>query len=108
LTTSGFAVRTTTSIPQFDALVESWKPHLVLMDVMMPGLSGDMLCRRLKERFRATLPVVLVSDLPHDVLAERAKIAKADAFIAKTADFSALVDFVRNICAMTYSPEDLP
>lgn len=108
LATSGFDVRTTTSVSQFEALVESWKPHLVLMDVLMPGLNGDMLCRRLKQRFRATLPIVLLSDLPREMLAERAKIARADAFLAKTDDFAGLVDFVRNICAMTYSPEDLP
>lgn len=108
LTTSGFDVRTTTSAGELDALLESWKPHLVLMDVQMPGVDGDVLCRRLKQKFRATLPVVLLSDLPREELAERTKIAKADAFFAKTNDWAALVEFVRTLCAITYSPEDLP
>ena len=34
--------------------------------------------------------------------------AGADAFFAKTSDWASFVEFVRNILAMTYSPEDLP
>ena len=108
LTTHGFDVRTTTSAEDFEALLDSWRPHLVLMDVQMPGTSGDVLCRRVKARFKATLPVVLVSDLPPAALAEHAKSAGADAFFAKTSDWTSFVEFVRNILAMTYSPEDLP
>jgi eukaryotic-like serine/threonine-protein kinase len=108
LTRSGFEVRTALSVGEFDALVDSWKPHLVLMDVLMPAMNGDALCLRVKERFRATLPVVLVSDLPHDELAARAKTAKADAFFSKTSGSAALVELVRDIFAMMYSPEDLP
>ena len=108
LTTHGFDVRTTTSAEDFEALLDTWRPHLVLMDVQMPGTSGDVLCRRVKARFKATLPVVLVSDLPPATLAEHAKSAGADAFFAKTSDWASFVEFVRNILGMTYSPEDLP
>ncbi len=105
---AGFEVRTTTSAREFDVLLEGWKPHLVLMDVQMPGVSGDELCRRVKAKFKATVPVVFVSDLPRTQLAERAKIGGADAFLSKSSDWAGFVDFVRNICAITYSPEDLP
>jgi serine/threonine-protein kinase len=105
---AGFAVRATTSPREFDELLEGWKPHLVLMDVQMPGMSGDELCRRVKARFKATVPVVFVSDLPKPQLAERAKAGGADAFLSKSSDWARFVDFVRNICAITYSPEDLP
>ena len=108
LTTHGFDVRTTTSVGELEALLDSWKPHLVLMDVQMPAISGEELCRRVKARFKATLPVVLVSDLPAETLAEHAKAAGADAFFAKTSDWASFVEFVRNILAITYSPEDLP
>lgn len=108
LTTHGFDVRTTTSVGELEALLDSWNPHLVLMDVQMPAISGEELCRRVKARFKATLPVVLVSDLPKEALAAHAKAAGADAFFAKTSDWASFVDFVRNILAITYSPEDLP
>ncbi len=41
LTHSGFEVRTTMSPGEFEAVLEGWAPHLVLMDVQMPGISGD-------------------------------------------------------------------
>lgn len=105
---AGFEVRATMSPREFDDLLAGWKPHLVLMDVQMPNISGDELCRRVKARFKATVPVVFVSDLPRPQLAERAKIGGADAFLSKSSDWAGFVDFVRNICAITYSPEDLP
>ncbi len=105
---SGFEVRSTTSAREFDDLLEGWKPHLVLMDVQMPGMDGDQLCRKVKAKFKATVPVVFVSDLPRPQLAERAKLGGADAFLSKSSDWAGFVDFVRNICAITYSPEDLP
>ncbi len=108
LTAAGFSVRTTTTPSEFDVLLESWKPHLVIMDVEMPAVTGDELCRRVKAKFRATVPVVFLSDLARDQLEERARAGGADAFFSKTSDWDSLVVFVRNICAMTYSPDVLP
>jgi eukaryotic-like serine/threonine-protein kinase len=108
LTRAGFEVKTTTSVSEFEGLLESFGPHLVLMDVQMPGMHGEELCRRVKARFKATIPVVFVSDLPRDQLAEHAKRGGAEAFLSKSTDWAAFVDFVRNICALTCSPEDLP
>ena len=108
LTKAGFDCRTTTSVREFEGLLDTYRPHLVLMDVQMPGMDGDELCPRVKAKFKATVPVVFVSDLPKAELAERAKRGGADAFLSKTSDWASFIDFVRNICAITYSPEDLP
>jgi eukaryotic-like serine/threonine-protein kinase len=108
LTEAGFDVRAAASPDEFEALLDGWKPHLVLMDIMMPAMNGDDLCRRVKARFKATVPVVLVSDLPYEELVARAKSADADGYVSKSKDQTAFVDYVRNICAITYSPEDLP
>jgi serine/threonine-protein kinase len=106
---AGFDVRATLSVDEFDTLIESWKPHLVLMDVQMPGsVSGDDLCKRVKEKFRASVPVVLLSAMRREQLEDRAKRGGADAWFEKTDDLDSFVGFVKNICAMTYSPEDLP
>ena len=43
-----------------------------------------------------------------DDLAARAEQAGADGYLAKPGDRVAFLDYVRNICAITYSPEDLP
>lgn len=108
LKNAGFDVRATASAGEFEALLEGWAPHLVLMDVEMPEMSGVELCRQVKKRLGTTAPIVLLSDLPLAELEKRAKAAGADSFIAKTGDARRFVADVRDICAMVYSPEDLP
>jgi two-component system alkaline phosphatase synthesis response regulator PhoP len=48
--------------PEALKLVGSERPDLVLMDVMMPGMDGLEVCRRLrKEQATASLPIVLLT-----------------------------------------------
>ncbi len=108
LKSAGFEVRTTMTAGEFEAVLEGWAPHLVLMDVQMPDVTGDVLCKRVKARVGKSVPVVLVSDLPNNVLESRARSAGADAFLRKMSDGVAFVEFVRNICAIAYSPDALP
>ncbi len=50
------------------ALVEQFMPHLILLDVMMPGIDGFETCRRLKEH-EATreIPVIFMTALSNTV-----------------------------------------
>ena len=48
--------------PEALKMVGSERPDLVLMDVMMPGMDGLEVCRRLrKENSTANLPIVLLT-----------------------------------------------
>jgi serine/threonine protein kinase len=94
---AGFEVRATRDVDGLEASIEVWKPHLLV--VVLRG--GDDLCRRLKAKFRATLPMVLVSDEP-------VKAGGADAHAATTSDGAAMLELVKSVLAMTLSPEDLP
>jgi len=84
LAVKGYAVATAANGEQALAQVASWRPDLVLLDIMMPGLSGYDVCRKLRaDPATALLPVVLVTSLdPH---AERVKgiEAGADDFLSK-------------------------
>jgi len=74
------------------------KPDLVLLDVMMPGLSGYEVCRRIRANpDTALLPVVLVTSLdPHE---ERIKgiEAGADDFLSKPIHQQELLARVRSL-----------
>lgn len=84
LTAKGYAVVTAVNGKEALAKVSAEKPDLVLLDVMMPGLSGYDVCRRIREDPRtALLPVVLCTSL--DPQQERVKgmEAGADDFLNK-------------------------
>jgi adenylate cyclase len=84
LSTRGYAVLTATNGAEALARVERDAPDLVLLDVMMPGMSGYEVCRKLRDNpATATLPVVMVTAL--DPGQERVKglEAGADDFLTK-------------------------
>jgi len=84
LSVKGYQVCTAANGDEALAQVAKEKPDLVLLDVMMPGMSGYDVCRKLRsEPETALLPVVMCTSLdPHQ---ERVKgiEAGADDFLSK-------------------------
>jgi adenylate cyclase len=84
LAVKGYAVATASSGEEALAKVAAEKPDLILLDVMMPGMSGYDVCRRLRaEPATELLPIVLCTSL--DPGAERINgiAAGADDFLGK-------------------------
>jgi DNA-binding response OmpR family regulator len=48
------------------------RPALALLDVLMPGLDGPSLCRRLREHYGRDLPVIFISTVPEYAVASMA------------------------------------
>ncbi|AVX03556.1 transducer protein BasT [Maritalea myrionectae] len=58
----GFAVRTADNGATALEMIEKQRPNLIILDVMMPDLSGLEVARRLRERFdRLELPIIMVT-----------------------------------------------
>ena len=92
----GYDVVSATDGERALALVESTKPDLVLLDVMMPPPDGYEVCRRLREREEtAVLPVIMVTAES----GEKAKAidAGADDLIAKPFNHDELLTRVRSL-----------
>jgi DNA-binding response OmpR family regulator len=84
LSAKGYAVLTASNGAEALAKVRSVKPDLVLLDVVMPGMSGYEVCRHIRaDSTTGVLPVVMVTAL--DPTEERIKglEAGADEFLTK-------------------------
>jgi CheY-like chemotaxis protein len=94
----GFEVRIVATADEALRVVASYRPDLVLMDVMLPGMDGLGALARLKARPEtAAVPVVLMTARaqPHEVARYR-ELGCADV-IAKPFDPATLSDQLRTI-----------
>ncbi|MFH1958138.1 MAG: response regulator, partial [bacterium] len=81
---SGYEVRCVSSgLEAFQALAE-YRPDLILLDVMMPGMDGYEVCRKLKADEKAkTIPVIMLTALGMGEDFEKALQNGADWYIVK-------------------------
>jgi len=108
LTAEYFAVITAMNGPDALAICEQGLCDIVLLDVMMPGMDGFEVCRRLKTApLTAHLPVVMVTalDQPRDRL--KGLDAGADDFLTKPVDDVALMARVRSLVRLKAVMDEL-
>ena len=98
LAAKGYAVATAASGEEALAKIAADQPDIVLLDVMMPGLSGYDVCRRIRaEALTALLPVVLVTALDPDKERVKGIEAGADDFLTKPINQGELFARVRSL-----------
>ena len=82
-------------------LLETEHVDVVLLDVMMPGMDGFEVCRRIKQAARTMhLPVVMVTALDQPTDKVQGLMAGADDFITKPVDEVALITRVKNLARL--------
>lgn len=98
LTAKGYQVITATSGAEALATIGSSDPELVLLDVVMPGMSGFDVCREIRANPElGFLPVILVTAL--DSTEDRVKGIEvgADDFLTKPVDMHELLARVKSL-----------
>ena len=98
LTVKGYAVVTASSGAEALAKVGAERPDLVLLDVVMPGMSGYEVCQRIRaDKANGIMPVVMVTAL--DPASERIKglDVGADDFLTKPINLPELLARVRSL-----------
>jgi two-component system alkaline phosphatase synthesis response regulator PhoP len=77
-------------------MISGNKPDLILLDIMMPKMSGFEVCRHLKSNPETRdIQVVMITALSETGDLERATESGADDYLTKPVDRVALVNLVR-------------
>ncbi len=86
----------------------SFKPDLILLDILMPGMSGFQVCRRIKATPETRLtPVVLITGLTATEDRIEGINAGADDFLSKPIDFNELLARTRSLLRLKRYTDEL-
>src|SRR5579862_2782206 len=90
------------------AKMEEHEPDIILLDVMMPGMDGFEVCRRIKANTKtAHIPVVMVTALDQSSDRVAGLEAGADDFLTKPVDDVSMFARVRSLVRMKGMFEEL-
>jgi two-component system cell cycle response regulator len=96
-----YEVSLAASGPEALARAAEWLPDVILLDVMMPGMDGYEVCRRLKANpLIAHIPVVMITALVDPAERVRGLEAGADDFLSKPVDHPTLFARLRALLRM--------
>ncbi|MBH0236584.1 PleD family two-component system response regulator [Methylobrevis albus] len=108
LTAEYFDVTVATSGQEALAFIARSSCDLVLLDVMMPGMDGFEVCRRIKSNPRTThIPVVMVTALDQPADRVRGLEAGADDFLTKPVSDVALLTRVKSLVRLKMLADEL-
>src|SRR5215831_6246036 len=103
-----FTVLTGAAGPEALRVLDGERVDIVLLDVMMPGMDGFEVCRRIKALERtAHLPVVIITALDQAADKVQGLAAGADDFLTKPLDDIALLTRVRNLVRLKALADEL-
>jgi signal transduction histidine kinase len=79
-------------------LVHDISPHLILLDVMMPGISGFEVCQKLKQDEKTkSIPIIMVTALSEKEHRLKAMESGADDFLSKPVESTEVVVRVKSL-----------
>jgi len=94
----GYEVRIAENGEQAMEAISSFSPDLVLLDIMLPGISGFEVCQTIREnRSLGNIKIVLVTALGRDIDMAKGMALGADAYITKPFSNTEIVERVREL-----------
>ena len=98
LESQGFTILVVTSGEEAEIRLKTFKPNLIVLDVILPGESGFELCRKLKAEVATQhIPVVIYSTKDKEIDRTWGDMSGADAYLSKTVDAPTLLHTVNRL-----------
>ena len=105
LEVAGFEVETAANGREAFEKAARFKPDLILLDIVMSGIDGFEVCRRLRERpATADTPIIMLTVKTSAYFVRRAVSLKVNGYIAKPINLDDLVVRIRGILKETRQP----
>jgi len=93
-----FELRTAANGYDAGMLTESFRPHLIVLDYMLPDINGNIVCERLRENPElASTKVIFVSGVVEEQEVEKLIRSGADDFLKKPFSVSQLMDRIESL-----------
>ena len=99
LRTHGYEVKTVNNGEDGVAAVKKMNPHVIILDLMMPGMDGWQVCKRVREF--SNVPIVILSALDDPAMIASALDAGADDYLVKPVSSSILVAHLNRLIRRT-------
>ncbi|NEO62070.1 MAG: response regulator [Moorea sp. SIO4G2] len=100
---AGLKVVSVTSSEDAQIKLQSQKPDVVIVDVILPGQSGFELCRELKTNSNTeTIPVVICSTKGTDADKLWGSMLGADAYLSKPIDQQELIQTIQQLLGIRH------
>lgn len=94
---SGYTVVDTDNYAQALDYLDSTTPDLIILDIMMPGMNGVELCRRIRSRPNTTeTPIIVFSALGDETTIKNAFAAGANRYLHKMNLWGELMTMVQD------------
>jgi len=108
LASSGYELQTAADGEEALAKLQSWKPDLLLLDIMMPKISGFEVCKRIRSSPATRgIAVLMVTALDQQSDIDRAVEAGTDDFITKPINKTQLLSLVQALLQSRHHPHEL-
>jgi DNA-binding response OmpR family regulator len=108
LSDSGYEIQRSGDGEETMEKVRSWKPDLILLDIMMPKISGFEVCKRLRsDPALRSIGVLMITALDQQSDVDRAVEAGTDDFVTKPINKNELLLRVRALLKSRHKSGDL-
>lgn len=99
LRTHGYEVKTVNTGEEGVDAIKKYNPHVVILDLMMPGMDGWQVCKNVREF--SNVPIVILSALDDPAMIASALDAGADDYLVKPVSSSILIAHLNRLIRRT-------